>query len=174
MADITPARVRVWFGTYGNKTPAYRARAYQVLRAIFETAVSDEVIVANPCRVKGGGSHTRVRKVTPATLDEIQALIEAMPASLAVAVPLASFCALRFGEMSELRRKDIDLQAGVLRIRRGVGPCWSPGLHRRSTKVGRGHPGCRGAASPDPDDQVSSQGACWPWPRSSRPHFTHW
>jgi len=37
-----------------------------------------------------------------------------------VAVPLASFCALRFGEMSELRRKDIDLQAGILRIRRGV------------------------------------------------------
>jgi integrase len=120
LVDITPATVRVWFSSYGNKTPAYRARAYQVLRAIFETAVSDEMIVANPCRVKGGGTHTRVRKVTPATLGEIQALIEAMPARLAVAVPLASFCALRFGEMSELRRKDIDLQAGVLRIRRGV------------------------------------------------------
>ena len=120
LADITPATVRMWFGSYGNKTPAYRARAYQVLRAIFETAVSDELIAANPCRVKGGGTHTRVRKVTPATLDEIQALTEAMPARLAVAVPLASFCALRFGEMSELRRKDIDLQAGILRIRRGV------------------------------------------------------
>lgn len=60
--NITPATVSVWFGAYGNKTPAYRARAYQVLRAIFETAVSDEVIVANPCRVKGGGSHTRVRR----------------------------------------------------------------------------------------------------------------
>src|SRR5664280_170420 len=73
-----------------------------------------------PCRVKGGGTHARVRKVAPATLDQIQALTEAMPARLALAVPLASFCALRFGEMSELRRKDIDLQAGVLRIRRGV------------------------------------------------------
>jgi integrase len=120
LADITPATVRMWFGSYGNKTPAYRACAYQVLRAIFETAVSDELIAASPCRVKGGGTHTRVRKVTSATLDEIQALTGAMPARLAVAVPLASFCALRFGEMSELRRKDIDLQAGILRIRRGV------------------------------------------------------
>jgi integrase len=76
LADITPATVRMWFGSYGNKTPAYRARAYQVLRAIFETAVSDELIAANPCRVKGGGTHTRARKVTPATLDEIQALTE--------------------------------------------------------------------------------------------------
>ena len=120
LADITPATVRMWLGSYGSKTPAYRARAHQVLRAIFETAVSDELIVANPCRVKGGGTHARVRKVAPATLDEIQALTEAMPARLALAVPLALFCALRFGEMSELRRKDIDLQAGVLRIRRGV------------------------------------------------------
>ena len=120
LVDITPARVRVWFGSYGNQTPAYRARACQALRAIFETAVSDEMIVANPCRVKGGGTHTRVRKVTPATRGEIQALIEAMPARLAVAVPLASFCALRFGEMSELRRKDIDLQAGVLHVRCSV------------------------------------------------------
>jgi integrase len=53
-------------------------------------------------------------------LEEITALTEAMPARLALAVPLASFCALRFGEMSELRRKDINLQAGVLQIRRGV------------------------------------------------------
>jgi len=57
---------------------------------------------------------------TDRRLQAIQALTEAMPARLAVAVPLASFCALRFGEMSELRRKDIDLQAGILRIRRGV------------------------------------------------------
>src|SRR5665648_1151656 len=35
-----------WFGSYGSKTPAYRARAYQVLRAIFEPAVSAELIVA--------------------------------------------------------------------------------------------------------------------------------
>src|SRR5664280_2774725 len=61
LADVTPATVRMWFGSYGSKTPAYRARAYQVLRAIFEMAVSDELIVANPAgsravaRTRGSG-----------------------------------------------------------------------------------------------------------------------
>ena len=35
-------------------------------------------------------------------------------------IQLTGWCALRFGEVSELRRADIDLVAGVLRIRRGV------------------------------------------------------
>jgi integrase len=38
----------------------------------------------------------------------------------AMAVPLASWCALRFGEMIELRRGDIDLDAEVIHIRRAV------------------------------------------------------
>jgi integrase len=33
---------------------------------------------------------------------------------------LASWCALRFGELAELRRSDVDTKSGVLRIRRGV------------------------------------------------------
>jgi integrase len=33
---------------------------------------------------------------------------------------LASWCGLRFGELTELRRKDVDVEDGVIRIRRGV------------------------------------------------------
>jgi integrase len=33
---------------------------------------------------------------------------------------LAAWCALRFGELAELRRGDIDTKAGVIRVRRGV------------------------------------------------------
>jgi integrase len=51
LADITPATVRMWFGSHGKQDPAYRARAYQVLRAIFETAVSDGLIAATPVSV---------------------------------------------------------------------------------------------------------------------------
>jgi len=36
------------------------------------------------------------------------------------AVTIAAWCALRFGELAELRRKDIDTDAGVIRVRRGV------------------------------------------------------
>jgi integrase len=33
---------------------------------------------------------------------------------------LASWCGLRFGELAELRRSDVDAKAGVLHVRRGV------------------------------------------------------
>ena len=35
-------------------------------------------------------------------------------------VLLAAWCAMRFGELTELRRKDIDLTNGVVKIRRAV------------------------------------------------------
>ena len=43
-----------------------------------------------------------------------------MPDRLKLTVPLASWCSLRFGEIVELRRGDIDLEAEVIRVRRGA------------------------------------------------------
>ena len=47
-------------------------------------------------------------------------LTEAMPEKLQLMVTLASWCALRFGEIVELRRGDIDLSPDVIRIRRAA------------------------------------------------------
>ena len=43
-----------------------------------------------------------------------------MPDRLRLMVLLAAWCGLRFGELAELRRADVDLAHGVLRVRRGV------------------------------------------------------
>jgi integrase len=43
-----------------------------------------------------------------------------MPPRYALLVQLAAWCALRYGELTELRRADVDLKAGVLRVRRAV------------------------------------------------------
>jgi integrase len=43
-----------------------------------------------------------------------------MPEKYRLMVLLASWCALRFGELAELRRSDIDVKNGVIRVRRGV------------------------------------------------------
>ena len=43
-----------------------------------------------------------------------------MPERYRVMVLLASWCGLRLGELAELRRKDVDLTNGVLRVRRAV------------------------------------------------------
>ena len=47
-------------------------------------------------------------------------MTEAMPPRYRLMLLLAAWCAMRFGELTELRRKDIDLVNGVVRIRRAV------------------------------------------------------
>ena len=59
-------------------------------------------------------------KVRPATLAELEALTEAMPERYRLMVLLAAWCALRFGELTELRRGDVDTKDGVLQVRRAV------------------------------------------------------
>ena len=86
-----------------------RSHAYSLLRTIMASAVNDEIIDANPCRIVGAGRAKRVHKIRPASVAELGVLTEAMPERLRLMVTLASWCALRFGETVELRRGDIDL-----------------------------------------------------------------
>jgi integrase len=121
LAAITPADVRDWYAdnTLTDK-PTMRAHCYALLKAIMATALQDELIDANPCRIRGAGQTMRVKKIRPASVHELALLTEAMPERLKLAVPLASWCALRFGEMIELRRGDIDLDAELIVVRRAA------------------------------------------------------
>jgi integrase len=120
LAEITPGQVREWYARTLTDRPTLRAHTYGLLHAVMATALSDELIVANPCRIRGAGQTERVRTIVPATVAELAELTAAMPERLQLAVPLASWCALRFGEMIELRRRDVDLDAEVIRVRRAV------------------------------------------------------
>jgi integrase len=117
--DITPAQVRAWHASLSTG-PTQRAHAYGLLRTIMATAVADDVIPANPCRVRGGGQAKRVKRIRPASLAELETIAAAVPARYRLMVLLAAWCALRFGELAELRRADIDVTNGVIRVRRGV------------------------------------------------------
>ena len=125
MDQISPAVVRTWYSRL-DTGPTRRAHAYSLLRTILNTAVADDVIVANPCRLRGAGQSRRVKEIRPATLDELATLGEAMPGRLRLIVLVAAWCGLRFGELVELRRKDIDTKEGVLRVRRAV--TWVDGI----------------------------------------------
>jgi integrase len=117
--QISPAAVRAWHSQL-DTGPTRRAHAYSLLRTILNTAVADDVIPGNPCRLRGAGQSRRVKDIRPATLDELADLGEAMPERLRLIVLLAAWCGLRFGELVELRRKDVDTKEGVLRVRRAV------------------------------------------------------
>jgi len=120
LKDIAPQMVRSWHSRLDPTKPTQRAQTYGLLRAILSTAVADEVLAANPCRVKGAGSTRRARSIEPATLAELEVILGAMPDRLHALVLIGAWCGLRFGELIELRRKDLDLRQGVLRVRRGV------------------------------------------------------
>lgn len=120
LTTITPALVRRWYADQDRATPTATAHAYGLLKAILATAATDEHLAANPCRIRGASSARRVHKVKPATLDELATITQAMPERLGPLVLLAAWTALRFGELAELRRGDVDLAGGVLRIRRAV------------------------------------------------------
>ena len=118
LRDVTPATVRSWVGMLNAKTPRLNEHAYALLKTIFATAVQDELLDRNPCRER---MRKPVRHIgEPASLDELALLVAALPERLRLMIELAAWCALRFGEVAELRRGDIDLKNGVIRITRAV------------------------------------------------------
>lgn len=120
LKGITPAVVRKWHAALPADRPTLRAHAYGLLRTILQTAVYDGEIPANPVHIRGAGNANRVVKIEPASLDELEILVGEMPDRYKAMSLLAAWCALRFGELAELRRMDVDVARGVLHIRRAV------------------------------------------------------
>ncbi len=117
---LSPAAVRDWHAKLPTDTPTQRAHSYALLKAICATAVADDLLPANPCRIRGAGQAKRASRTEPASLEELVALVEAMPEKYRVMTLLAAWCGLRFGELAELRGRDVDTRRGVIRIRRAV------------------------------------------------------
>jgi integrase len=100
--------------------PTRRAHAYSLLKSILASAVTEDIIAANPCRIHGAGNSKRARQIEPATAAELETIIANLPERYRLMALLACWCALRFGELTELRRNDIDLKAGNVMVRRAV------------------------------------------------------
>lgn len=118
---ITKADVRNWHNNLlrGVKDRP-KAKAYAVLRTIMNAAVDEELIDTSPVSIRGAGVARRKHGIEPASLEELAVIVEAMPERFRLMVLLATWCALRYGELAELRRKDVDLAHGVIKVRRAV------------------------------------------------------
>jgi integrase len=91
-----------------------------LLRTILGSAVTEDLIPSNPCHLRGAGNSRRVHQIKPASLAELERIIAELPDRYGLMVLLASWCALRFGELTELRRYDLDIKAGKIMVRRAV------------------------------------------------------
>ena len=70
----------------------------------------------------GGADPSRAHDIEAATPEQVVALAAAMRPKWRMIVLLGAYCQLRFGELAELRRKDVELDAGrgVLLVRRAM------------------------------------------------------
>lgn len=93
--------------------------AYRVLRAILSTAVTDGMLPANPCQIKGAGS-SRSRERGTASPAEVEQLAAQMPRRLSAAVTVAAWSGLRYGELFALARRHVDLEEGTLTVERAL------------------------------------------------------
>lgn len=125
LKSISPTTVRNWHASLNPDKPRQRSTAYGLLNVIMNTAVREELITASPCRIQGGGSHSRRHNVVPATVEQIEVMAQAMPDRYRAMLHLAAWCQLRSGEVRALRRKDIDLDAAQVSVRRAV--VWNDG-----------------------------------------------
>lgn len=99
--------------------PAQSPRRTDYCGAVLNTATDDEVIVRNPCRIKGAGVEaTPERPVI--TLAQVLALAAAMPPRYRALVLLAVFASMRWGELIGLRRVDLDLESASVSIERSA------------------------------------------------------
>lgn len=141
--EINPGIVKQWFDDQDVRYPTARKKAYEVLHAILATASRPDedtdappLIDSNPARLTAKTLNRRPvdaapkksAKVKPASLEELAAIMNAIPERYHLMVLLAAWCAPRFGELTELRRKDVTIErdkkgepdAGILHISRAV------------------------------------------------------
>jgi integrase len=93
------------------------AKAYRLLRAIMGTAVDDRVIKRNPCQIKGASQETSAERPV-LTIAQVFALADAVGPRYRAFVLLAVFGSLRWGELAALRRCDVDVGTGTVRVSR--------------------------------------------------------
>lgn len=120
LKHITRDTVNGWWAAQDPSKDTTRAHAYALLKTILASAIDDEYLTENPCRIRGGGTARSQTRIRPATLAELDTIADHMPEKYRLAVHLSAWCALRFGELTELRRKDVDVKHGVIRVRRAV------------------------------------------------------
>ena len=136
---ISTARFSYWYSRLGPGTPVMRSHAYGLLRAILGTAVAEDLIAANHCRIRGAGqARTSQGKSGPRHWQSWKSSQKAMQDRLTAdgAASRLVRAAVRGAGRATARRRD--LAHGVLHVRRSVvraGGQWIAALRNPRTGV---------------------------------------
>ena len=121
MIDIMPEHVREWVTKLkvAKMSAANIAANKVILSAIFTTALNDQVTFLHPCK----GVKTPPVPVKPRTIitpEQFAALYQAVPEPFRLLVETDIETGLRWGELTELRVRDLDFGTRMLTVSRAV------------------------------------------------------
>lgn len=113
---ITTESVGAWHGQVTREVSALQAaKAYRLLRAMLNSAVTDGLIARNPCCIPGAGQERSPERPLAEPADVIR-LAEAIEPRFRALVLLAAVGGLRVGELLGLQRRHIDLMEATVRV----------------------------------------------------------
>lgn len=123
LADITPRDVRAWLseltGAGAGAGPSAVNRRFRVLRMLMNAAVDNELIARAPTKgVKPPPIPKQEMRFLSAV--EVRELAEAIHPWFRTWVYFAAYTGLRWSEMLGLRRKDVDLLRGHVRVEQQI------------------------------------------------------
>jgi integrase len=110
LVELSAPRVRSWrklLQDKGTGRPTI-AKSYRFLHSVLATAVDDDLIRKNPCRIRGAGQEASPERPV-ATLSEVFAIAASIQPRYRLLVLLAAFAQLRFGELLGLQRDDLTI-----------------------------------------------------------------
>jgi integrase len=129
LSDLNPEAIRAWYSGLGREHVRRNSHAYGLLHAICATAVKDGKLAVNPCQIERAMNPPTKREAVILSVAEVAALADAMPENLRALVLISAWCGLRWGEVIELRRKDISAGCETISVNRAV-------THRGACRVG--------------------------------------
>ena len=118
LAKIAPAKVRDWHSGMlkaGKPGPTTIAKCYRLLHAILNTAVADELILRNPCVIRGAGQEKSPERPI-ASIPQVFEIADTIEPRFRAMVLVGAFVGLRLGEMLALTRERVDLLHGRIKV----------------------------------------------------------
>ncbi len=130
---IRPVDVRAWHGELlrsGLHTNTV-AKVYRLFRTMMDTAVDDGLIRVNPIHIKGAAVEKAIERPI-LEWDDVERVAEVIHPRFSALVWVGATSGLRFGELTGLTRRHVDLEERTLRVEqalafiRGQGPTLGP------------------------------------------------
>jgi integrase len=121
LIHLTPELIRAWFADLGGEHVRRNSHAYALVHAILATAVTDELIAANPANLSRAMNPPTRRQAIILDVDEVEALADTIrPERLRALVLVLAWVGVRWGEAIELRRQDVTEGCKAIRVTRAV------------------------------------------------------